>query len=234
MDLELSGATVRFRQPDGSTLEVLTEVDLTISGGEVVAILGRSGSGKSTLLNVLGLLNPLTGGTYRIDGEDVGGLSEARRSQLRGQRFGFVFQDHVLLDRRTALENVALPLLTAGRDRYRARLATAADCLERVGLADRMRSYPWQLSGGQRQRVAVARALVHRPSMVFADEPTGSLDLDTGAEVLQLMLDLVGSAGAGLVLVTHDDRLAAMASRELFLDHGRFADRRAGSATAPR
>jgi putative ABC transport system ATP-binding protein len=227
MHLELEGATVRFSQPDGSTLEVLSGVDLSVVGGEVVAILGRSGSGKSTLLNVLGLLNGLTEGTYLIDGNDVGRLSEARRSQLRGERFGFVFQDHVLLERRTAVENVALPLLTAGRDRYRRRMAIAAEALDRVGLADRLRSYPWQLSGGQRQRVAVARALVHQPEMVFADEPTGSLDLDTGAEVLQLMLDLVASAGAGLVLVTHDDRLAAMASRELFLERGKFADRRA-------
>lgn len=229
MDLELVGATVRFGQPDGSTLEVLSGVDLRVSGGEVVAILGRSGSGKSTLLNVLGLLNGLSEGSYVIDGADVGRLSEARRSQLRGERFGFVFQDHVLLERRTAVENVALPLLTAGRDLYRRRMAIAADALDRVGLADRMRSYPFQLSGGQRQRVAVARALVHQPAMVFADEPTGSLDVDTGAEVLQLMLDLVASAGAGLVLVTHDDRLAAMAGRELFLERGVFADRRVGN-----
>ncbi|HSH59497.1 MAG TPA: ABC transporter ATP-binding protein, partial [Acidimicrobiales bacterium] len=195
VELELVGCSKRFAQPDGSVLDVLSDVDLRVRGGETVAVLGRSGSGKSTLLNILGLLTDPSDGTYLVDGRPSHELDEDERCRLRGERFGFVFQDYVLMERRTALENVAAPLLHASDAAYAERAAAAADMLARVGLADREHSYPWQLSGGQQQRVAVARALVRAPSVVLADEPTGSLDIDTGAEVLDVLLDLAREQG---------------------------------------
>ena len=234
MRLELVGCSKRFRQPDGSQLEVLEDVNFVVGSGEVVAVLGRSGSGKTTLLNILGLLTDPSEGTLVVDGRLSRQMAEAERSRLRGDRFGFVFQDYVLLERRTALENVAAPLLHATRSAYRERQAAATEMLGRVGLGDRARSYPWQLSGGQQQRVAVARALVRRPAVVLADEPTGSLDVDTGAEVLQLLLGLVREEGCSLVLVTHDAGLAAQADRRLLIEHGRVSplpDGRAGATS---
>jgi putative ABC transport system ATP-binding protein len=220
MQLDLVRCSKRFAQPDGSVLEVLADVDLSIAGGDVVAVLGRSGSGKSTLLNVLGLLTEPSGGSYLVDGTSSAEMDEAERCGLRGERFGFVFQDYVLMERRTALENVAAPLLHAPAPLYRRRAALALDMLARVGLADRARSFPWQLSGGQQQRVAVARALVRQPDVILADEPTGSLDVETGAEVLELLLRLSREEGCSLVLVTHDERLSVMAERRLVVERG--------------
>ena len=220
VDLELVGCSKRFVQPDGSVLEVLSDVDLSVQGGEKVAVLGRSGSGKSTLLNVLGLLTDPSEGTYLVDGRPSYELDEEERCRLRGERFGFVFQDYVLMERRTALENVAAPLLHASDAAYGGRTSTAWDMLARVGLAHRARSYPWQLSGGQQQRVAVARALVRGPSVVLADEPTGSLDIDTGEEVLDVLLDLADEQGCSLVLVTHDERVSKLADRRLVVEEG--------------
>jgi len=220
VDLQLVGCSKHFAQPDGSLLDVLSDVELTVQGGETVAVLGRSGSGKSTLLNILGLLTDPSDGTYLVDGRPSHEIDEDERCRLRGERFGFVFQDYVLMERRTALENVAAPLLHASDAAYRDRISTAHDMLARVGLADRARSYPWQLSGGQQQRVAVARALVRGPSVVLADEPTGSLDIDTGAEVLDVLLGLAGEQGCSLVLVTHDERLSTLADRRLVVEQG--------------
>ena len=220
VDLQLVSCSKRFLQPDGSVLDVLSDVDLSVAGGETVAVLGRSGSGKSTLLNVLGLLTDPSDGTYLVDGRPSHELDEDERCRLRGEQFGFVFQDYVLMERRTALENVAAPLLHASAASYRDRIAAAREMLSRVGLGDRERSYPWQLSGGQQQRVAVARALVRAPSVVLADEPTGSLDIDTGREVLDVLLGLAREEGCSLVLVTHDERLSTLADRRLVVDHG--------------
>lgn len=232
IELRLVGCSKRFVQPDGSVLDVLSDVDMSVGAGEVVAVLGRSGSGKSTLLNVLGLLTDPSDGTYLVDGQPSHELDEDERCRLRGERFGFVFQDYVLLERRTALENVAAPLLHGSDQAYRDRTAAAREMLARVGLADRERSYPWQLSGGQQQRVAVARALVRSPSVVLADEPTGSLDLDTGGEVLDVLLGLAREQGCSLVLVTHDERLSTLADRRLVVEHGavRPVEGRAGAS----
>lgn len=234
MELRLAACTKRFAQPDGSILEVLSQVDLSVEGGEIVAVLGRSGSGKSTLLNVLGLLTDPTEGTYLVGGRPSIEMDEDERCRLRGEQFGFVFQDYVLMERRTALENVAAPLLHGPIDAYRDRTAAARDMLARVGLADRERSYPWQLSGGQQQRVAVARALVRQPSVILADEPTGSLDIETGGEVLEVLLGLAREQRCSLVLVTHDERVSAMADRRLVVEQGAvrpLAGGRAGAGT---
>ncbi len=220
VDLQLVDCSKRFTQPDGSVLGVLSDVDLSVRGGETLAVLGRSGSGKSTLLNILGLLTDPSEGTYLVDGRVSHELDEDERCRLRGEQFGFVFQDYVLMERRTALENVAAPLLHASDAAYRNRTAAARHMLGRVGLGDRERSYPWQLSGGQQQRVAVARALVRGPAVVLADEPTGSLDIDTGAEILDVLLGLAAEQGCSLVLVTHDERLSKLADRRLVVEHG--------------
>jgi putative ABC transport system ATP-binding protein len=220
--LELIGITRSVSLPDGQILEILRGVDLQVDQGEVLAILGRSGSGKSTLLNVLGLLDTPTAGSYRVGGRDVRELSDGERSVMRGERFGFVFQQFHLLEGRSALENAAAPLAHAGWTSYRTRRQRAAEVLTSVGLEGRLASRPHQLSGGEQQRVAIARALVRRPSVILADEPTGSLDTGNADVVLRLLLDLVRTVGSSLVLVTHDPVVADVADRRLQLDRGRL------------
>ena len=206
--------------PDGSGLPVLTGVDLEVAPGEHVAIVGRSGSGKSTLLNVLGLLDTPTSGTYAVDGVDASRLSARTRGRMRGATFGFVFQQFNLLPRRTAVENVAVPLLyTRGRTFWR-RASLARDALGRVGLGHRAEAVPERLSGGEQQRVAIARALVRSPRVLLADEPTGSLDVDTGSTVMDLLEEVTTTAGSALVTITHDLSVAARAQRCFRLDHG--------------
>jgi putative ABC transport system ATP-binding protein len=206
--------------PDGSLLTVLTGVDLQIEAGEHVAVVGRSGSGKSTLLNLLGLLDSPTGGTYLLDGEPTDRLRARRRSRLRGEVFGFVFQQFNLLPRRTATENVAAPLLYARGRSYLRRTRTAREMLERVGLGARADQVPERLSGGEQQRVAIARALVRSPRVVLADEPTGALDVETGASVMALLAEVAAETGAALVTITHDHSVAALADRRFRLDAG--------------
>lgn len=220
--LDLQTVTKHFRLPGGQDLTVLRGIDLTVEPGSVTAIVGRSGSGKSTLLNVLGLLDAPTSGTYRCDGVDSAGMSDARRSELRGEFLGFIFQQFFLLDRRTALENVAEPMLYGSRHDLRGRFDRAAELLERVGLADRAYSMPHLLSGGEQQRVAIARALMRRPKVVLADEPTGALDEATGDRVLDLLLTLVREEGVALMLVTHDRAVASRADRIFTLREGRL------------
>ncbi|SBW28090.1 ABC transporter-like protein [Candidatus Protofrankia californiensis] len=221
--LSLMDVTRDVALPDGTSLPVLRGVTFDVRLGEVVAIVGRSGAGKSSLLNVLGLLDVPTTGSYLCAGQDIARLSDRRRSRLRGEYFGFVFQQFHLLERRTALDNVAEPLLYGpsrgiGRRHDRARVL-----LERVGLADRLWAMPHQLSGGEQQRVALARALVRSPQLILADEPTGSLDGENGQAVLALLLRLVREERRTLVLVTHDMDVAARADRVLTLDAGRMA-----------
>jgi putative ABC transport system ATP-binding protein len=230
--LELTGIGRDVRLPDGSLLPVLGGVDLTVDAGEHVSIVGRSGSGKSTLLNVLGLLDSPTAGSYLLDGEPTDSLGGRRRSRLRGETFGFVFQQFNLLPRRTAEENVAAPLLYArGRD-FLTRNRAARAMLERVGLGARVDQVPERLSGGEQQRVAIARALVRRPRVVLADEPTGALDVETGAAVMALLAEVTAENGAALVTITHDLSVAALAGRRFRLDHGRLTPVAAGSALA--
>jgi putative ABC transport system ATP-binding protein len=221
--LSLSRISRQVDLPDGSILPILTGVDLDVAPGEHVSIVGRSGSGKSTLLNILGLLDAPTSGTYLLDGEPTDHLRARRRSRLRGEVFGFVFQQFNLLPRRTAVENVAAPLLYArGRDFLRRR-RTAAEMLERVGLGARADQVPERLSGGEQQRVAIARALVRAPRVVLADEPTGALDVETGAQVMALLAQATAENGAALITITHDLSVAALAGRRFRLDKGRLS-----------
>lgn len=193
-------------------LTILEGLDLDIQAGEAVAILGASGSGKSTLLGLLAGLDNASAGSVWLCGQSLDHLDEDGRAALRGGRVGFVFQNFQLLPTLTARENVLLPLeLTGAADAPR----RADEALERVGLTPRARHYPRQLSGGEQQRVAIARAYAPRPQVLFADEPTGNLDQATGDQIIDLLLDLRRQAGAALVLVTHDPRLAALCDRRL-------------------
>ena len=207
-----------------TTLTILQDVSLEIGAGEAVAILGASGSGKTTLLALLAGLDLPTSGSVRINGSDLHALDEDGRARLRRDLVGFVFQSFQLLPALTALENVMLPLELAGATDARAR-ATA--WLERAGLGARTSHYPRQLSGGEQQRVAVARAFAPRPRLLLADEPTGNLDSATGEEIIALMFELNQAAGTTLLLVTHDNALAARCPRRLRLAAGRLvADER--------
>jgi len=203
----------------GAPLTILDDVSFHIAAGEAVAIVGASGSGKSTLLGLLAGLDSPSGGSVRIRGQDLFSLDEDGRAALRGACVGFVFQSFQLLPALTALENVMLPLELAGRRDAR---QEAEAWLGRVGLSGRLGHYPRQLSGGEQQRVAVARAFAPRPALVLADEPTGNLDVATGEAVIELMFSLNAESGTTLVLVTHDNALAARCGRILRLAAGRL------------
>lgn len=200
------------------TLDILRDIDFRLAPRETAAIVGASGSGKSTLLSIIAGLDTPTRGTVRLDGQDLFALSEDDRAALRAQKVGFVFQSFQLMGNLTALENVMLPLELA--ERRDARKA-AAEMLERVGLGQRLGHYPKVLSGGEQQRVALARAFVVQPTLLLADEPTGSLDFATGEQVMRLMFDLNRELGTTLVLVTHDRGIAAQCERRIMIEAGR-------------
>jgi len=202
-----------------SELIILRDIDLAVTYGEALAIVGASGSGKSTLLALLAGLDTPSAGTVELDGNDLFALDEDARAELRGRIVGFVFQSFQLLPALSALENVMLPLELAGRpDAERA----AREVLARVGLGERLQHAPKHLSGGEQQRVALARAFVVRPKLLLADEPTGSLDAESGEGVIELLFELNRAAGTTLVMVTHDEHLAARCDRVVRLAAGRI------------
>jgi putative ABC transport system ATP-binding protein len=206
----------------GETLvHALRGVSLTIKEGEFVAIMGASGSGKSTTMNIIGCLDRPTRGTYILDGQDVSELSKDERADIRSRKLGFVFQGFNLLSRTSALENVELPMLYAGIETSE-RHQRAMDALASVGLEGRENNHPNQLSGGQQQRVAVARALVNRPALILADEPTGNLDSRTSVEVMEIFQRLNRERGITLILVTHEPDIAEYADRVIVFKDGRI------------
>lgn len=204
----------------GRPLTVLHDINLAIEARGLVAVIGPSGSGKTTLLGLLAGLDRPTHGTVRLDGEDLGALDEDARAALRAERVGFVFQTFQLIPTLTALENVLVPLELRPGGRRAGDLERAQEYLARVGLADRTHHYPAQLSGGEQQRVGLARAFANRPRILFADEPTGSLDAETGAGVIDLLAELNAEAQTTMVLVTHDPALAGRAHRVVRLKAG--------------
>lgn len=209
------------------SVDVLHGIDLSIEAGEFVTIMGPSGSGKSTLLNLIACLDVIDAGEYRFAGQAVGSLDSDGLAQLRGQRIGFVFQNFNLIAQFSALRNVELPLIYAGIRRVERR-ARALEKLASVGLADRVSHRPVELSGGQQQRVAIARALVNEPDVIIADEPTGSLDSETGLEIMALFCRL-HAQGKTIVMVTHEQAIADFSSRIVGLKDGRIVDDRPGS-----
>ncbi len=218
--LRLEGVARTVELPDGQDLHILTSVDLEVRRGDHIGIIGRSGTGKSTLLNLLGLLDRPTGGSLHWAGKDLSAIGNRAAARIRGRDIGFVFQQFNLLPGRTAIENVMAPLLYATGREFWQRRRIAAEMLDQVGLGDRLDAMPHHMSGGEQQRIAIARALVRRPSVVLADEPTGALDVETGELVMNLLDKATYDSGAALITITHDPSVAAMARRHYRLAEG--------------
>ncbi len=218
--LELAGVSRAFEDA-GERLEVLKGVDLRVSGGEIIALVGPSGSGKSTLLHIAGLLERADSGAIHIAGHDASTANDAERTRLRREHLGFVYQFHHLLPEFSALENIVLPMMMAGTPRAEAE-GRAGDLLDRVGLAARARHRPAQMSGGEQQRVAIARALANAPALLLADEPTGNLDPGTAEQVFRVLLDVVKGTGRAALIATHNPALAARMDRTVTLSDGRL------------
>jgi putative ABC transport system ATP-binding protein len=220
--IDLSNLSMSYELETGR-LNVLSGVDISIEDGETVAIIGPSGSGKTTLLLLLAGLEQPQGGTIKLNGVSLNDLDADALADLRRDNLGIIFQSFHLIPSLTALGNVSLPLEIAGKDNARERARTM---LEKVGLAERASHYPSQLSGGEQQRVAIARALVHSPKLVLADEPTGNLDIRTGARIIDILFSLNADADSTLVLVTHDEEIARRCRRVLRLHEGKLIEDR--------
>lgn len=220
--LEAVALHKRYEMRHGA-IEVLRGAAFSVATGETVAILGRSGAGKSTLLNVLGGLDRPDAGEVLFMGRSLFALPERKRTEIRSEGIGFVFQSYHLLPEMTILENVMLPAMATGKLSRREMQSRARGLLERAGLGERLAHRPPELSGGEQQRAAIARALMNSPSLILADEPTGNLDKATGASVLDFLFDMIGRSGSAMVIVTHDTSVADKCARRLFLDNGVFA-----------
>ncbi|GAB4155750.1 MAG: ABC transporter ATP-binding protein [Roseiflexaceae bacterium] len=221
--IDIQNLTKVYHMGSGNTvvdIPVLRGVSLTIDEGEMVAIMGPSGSGKSTLMNILGCLDQPSGGSYRLDGTEVGTMDDDQLAVVRNRKIGFVFQQYMLLQRTTALRNVELPLIYTDTIK---RSERAQEVLEAVGMGDRIHHKPNELSGGQQQRVAIARALVNEPRLILADEPTGALDTRTGREILDIFQRLNKEQNMTIVLVTHDPEVAQHAQRTIHVRDGLIA-----------
>lgn len=212
---------IKTYQDGGNSVAVLKGLDLVVEKAETLAIVGSSGSGKSTLLHILGTLDTPTSGDIIMLGENVASFSRSQQARFRNKHLGFIYQFHHLLMEFTALENAAMPLLIAGRDKKSA-YDKAHDLLNKVGLSERINHKPAQLSGGERQRVAIARALVNDPALVLADEPTGNLDKENALKIFDLITELNQQIGTSFVVVTHDLALAAKLNRTVYLDQGKI------------
>ena len=213
----------KLYQAGESTVEAVRGVDVRIDSGEMIAVMGPSGCGKTTLLNILSGIDEPTSGTVSVNGQPLYGISDDQRTDLRSQHFGFIFQNFNLLPVLSAVENVELPLLLNGRSPGEAR-SEAQRALEQVGLGDRSGHRPAELSGGQQQRVAVARAIVHRPSIILCDEPTGNLDNTTSGEVMRLLNTMNEEQGTTFVIVTHDPAIVAQCQRTITMSDGNIVD----------
>jgi putative ABC transport system ATP-binding protein len=209
-----------YKSGDGF-IRVIDDVSFSIAQGEFVAVMGRSGCGKTTLLNLIGGLDEPEGGDVAISGQNLFGMDDEARSAFRRQNIGFIFQNYNLLPMLNVRDNISLPV---GLDHKRLDTSFFGQVTETLGLADKLNRYPRQLSGGEQQRVAIARAVIHRPDLVLADEPTGNLDTDTGAEVLDLLFAVSRPIGQTAIIVTHDKSIAERADRVLLMSDGRLAD----------
>ncbi len=221
--IEMRGIVKRFYVGQPNELEILHGIDLDVSEGEFVSIVGASGSGKSTLMNLIGVLDKPTEGTYWLDGTEVEEADDDELSAIRNRKIGFVFQNFNLISRTNALKNVELPMMYAGIP-ARQRTARARELLDMVGMSDRMTHQPNELSGGQKQRVAIARAMANDPAIILADEPTGALDSKTGRMVMDLFHTLNRDRGKTIILITHNRELAAETGRVLTMHDGRLSE----------
>ena len=219
MILEIKNLSKTFKQADKSNIEVLKNLNLEVSKGETLAVVGQSGSGKSTLLSLLAGLDRQNTGSLKLHDKELCNLSEVEMTQFRAENIGIIFQQFYLMPHLTSLENVSLPLEMFGCKESHKR---ALEAIEQVGLSDRTKHFPHQLSGGESQRVAIARAIVIRPSILLADEPTGNLDNNTGIQIANLIFNLVKNTEMTMLLVTHNKELANRCSRQVKLENGSF------------